>query len=430
MKTRIFFYLFFAVCVSCQHVAPYSTDSDWTADAVIYEVNVRQFTPEGTFDAFATHLPRLKDLGVDILWLMPIHPIGELERKGTLGSYYAVKDYTAVNPEFGTLDDFKALVGKAHELDLKIIIDWVPNHTSPDAVWSVNREWYLTDDSGNFVIQYDWTDIAQLDYTNQDMRHAMINAMLYWITEANIDGFRCDVAWNVPVDFWEDAVTACKAVKPDLFMLAEAEEPPLQQRAFNMYYAWHLHHVMNEVAQGAADVQELRDALKNMLGRFPTYAIPMYFTSNHDENSWSGTEFERMGEAARTFAVLTYLLPGMPLIYNGQEVGFDRRLLFFEKDEIDWNDTSDFTAFYRELNQLRKSNPALYSQEKGGDVVEIVNSAPKAVFSFERAVSGNKVMAVFNLTDQVQHVTFENSYSVLDNIDVLEPWAYHIFVRK
>ena len=429
MKSRIFFYLFFAIGVACQNVAPYHSDRDWIADAVIYEVNVRQFTPEGTFESFAAHLPRLKDLGVDILWLMPIHPIGVLERKGTLGSYYAVKDYTAVNPKFGTLDDFKALVSKAHELDLKVIIDWVPNHTSPDAVWAVHRDWYLTDSLGNFVIQYDWTDIAQLDYTNHQMRRAMTDAMLYWVTEADIDGFRCDVAWNVPVDFWEPAVKELKQVKPNLFMLAEAEEPPLQQFAFDMYYAWHLHHVMNEVAQGVADVHALRDALQNMLGRFPTYAIPMYFTSNHDENSWSGTEFERMGEAARTFAALTYLLPGMPLIYNGQEVGFNRRLLFFEKDEIDWNDRWDFTDFYRELNQLRKSNPALYSQEKGGGVVEIVNSAPAAIFSFERAVKGNKVIALFNLSQKVQSVSFEADDPELSTITQLLPWEYKIIVH-
>ena len=415
--------------VSCQNVAPHPADSTWMEDAVIYEVNVRQFTPEGTFDAFAKHLPRLKDLGVDILWLMPIHPIGEVERKGTLGSYYAVMDYTAVNPEFGTLENFKALVGKAHELDLKVIIDWVPNHTSPDAVWAVNKDWYLTDSLGNFVIQYDWTDIAQLDYNNRDMRRAMIDAMLYWVTETDIDGFRCDVAWNVPVDFWEPAVKELKGIKSSLFMLAEAEEPSLMQKAFNMYYAWNLHHVMNEVAQGNADANTLRTALEEMINRFPQHAIPMYFTSNHDENSWSGTEFERMGEAARTFAALTYLLPGMPLIYNGQEVGFDRRLLFFEKDLIDWNDHLGFTQFYRDLNILRKSNKALYSQEGGGKLVEINNSAPEAILSFTREVKGNRVIAIFNVSNSAQSVSFEGNFPELDAITELLPWEYKIIVQ-
>jgi len=257
------------------------------------------------------------------------------------------------------------------------------------------------------------------------MRRAMIDAMLYWIKETNIDGYRCDVAWNVPVDFWEVAVKELKAVKSDLFMLAEAEEPLLQQTAFNMYYAWHLHHVMNEIAQGRADVDELRSAFHQMNQRFPSYAIPMYFTSNHDENSWAGTEFERMGEAARTFAALTYLLPGMPLIYNGQEVGFNRRLLFFEKDEIDWVDRLDFTAFYRDLNHLRKANPALYSQEKGGHLVEMINSVPQAVFSFSREVKGNKVVAIFNLSNKQQHIVFQNGYPEL----ILEPWGYKIDVQ-
>ena len=426
-----FYYFLLTLCYLFTSCSPQEEKySDWNSyDAIIYEVNIRQYTPDGTFNAFAQHLPRLKDLGVDILWIMPIYPIGELERKGSLGSYYAIKDYTAVNPEFGTLDDFKAMVHKAHEMEFKVIIDWVANHTSPDAVWTAHKDWYVTDSLGDFVIEHDWTDIAKLNYSNHDMRRAMIEAMLYWINETHIDGFRCDVAGNVPVDFWESAVVALKGVKPNLFMLAEAEEPPLQQRAFDMYYAWHLHHVMNEVAQGAADVQELREALHSMLGRFPTYAIPMYFTSNHDENSWSGTEFERMGDAARAFAALTYLLPGMPLIYNGQEVGFDRRLLFFEKDEIDWNDTSNFTAFYRELNQLRKSNPALFSQEKGGDVVEIGNSAPAAIFSFERAVKGNKVVALFNLSAQVQSVSFYGDFPELSTITELQPWEYRIIVR-
>ncbi|MDR0295156.1 MAG: alpha-amylase [Prevotellaceae bacterium] len=418
-----------AYCVlsSCQQQV--ETHPAWSANAVIYEVNVRQYTSEGTFDAFAEHLPRLKDLGVDILWIMPIHPIGNLERKGSLGSYYAVKDYTAINPEFGTLDDFKAMVNNAHELGFKLIIDWVANHTSPDAVWTVNKDWYVTDSLGNFVVEYDWTDISKLNFDNKDMRRAMADAMLYWVKEANIDGFRCDVAGNVPVDFWEDAVKELKAVKPDIFMLAEAEEPPLQHKAFNMYYAWHLHSIMNKIAQGTVDVNALRHALEVMNERFSAYTIPMIFTSNHDENSWHGTEFERMGEAARTFAALTYLLPGMPLIYNGQEVGFNRRLAFFEKDKIDWNDSSDYTAFYRELNQLRKANPALYSQDKGGQLVEIKNSVPDAVFSFERAVKGNKVITVFNLTNQQQTVEFESVEPELKAIAALEPWEYRVIVQ-
>jgi glycosidase len=411
----------------CQPLGKYHPE--WSSSAILYEVNVRQYTPEGTFNAFAAHLPRLKELGVDILWLMPIHPIGEVERKGSLGSYYAVKDYTAVNPEFGTLDDFTSLVEKAHALGFKVLLDWVANHTSPDAVWSANKEWYLLDSLGNFVIQYDWTDIAQLDFNHPDVRRATIDAMLFWVKETNIDGFRCDVAWNIPADFWECAIEELKGIKLDIFMIAEAEEPPLQQRAFNMYYAWHLHHVMNQIAQGEADVNELRSALDSMEQRFPYYAIPMHFTSNHDENSWAGTEFERMGEAARTFAALTYVLPGMPLIYNGQEVGFDRRLQFFEKDLIDWEDPHDFTPFYRNLNRLRKENPALYTQEKGGALEEIPNSVPEAVFSFVRQVPNNRVIALFNLTNAYQRVSFESDHPELNAITQLAPWEYKIITQ-
>ena len=428
MKPYFCIYIFAPILFfSCQTVD--QNTLDWKASAVIYEVNVRQYTPEGTFNAFAGHLPRLKELGVDVLWLMPIHPIGQLERKGSLGSYYAVRDYTAVNPEFGSMDDFKDLVNKAHTFGFKVIIDWVANHTSPDAVWAENKEWYQTDSNGNFVIQYDWTDIAQLNFDNHDMRRAMTDAMLFWVRETDIDGFRCDVAWNIPVDFWESTVDELKSIKPDLFMLAEAEEPPLQQKAFDLYYAWHLHHVMNEIAQSKSDVNDFRSAFYNMIQRFPAHAIPMYFTSNHDENSWSGTEFERMGEAARIFAVLTYLLPGAPLIYNGQEAGFDRRLLFFEKDLIHWNNTQGYTSFYKELNQLRKSNRALYGQEQGGPLVEINNSVPEAVFSFERSVTGNKVIAAFNLSNQLQRVLFESNYSELSGDVVFAPWEYKVFNR-
>ncbi len=413
--------------VSCQSPGQ---DPEWNAGAVIYEVNIRQYTPEGTFKAFEQHLPRLKDLGVDILWIMPLHPIGELERKGSLGSYYAIRDYKAVNPEFGSIEDFKGLVDKAHALGLRVIIDWVANHTSPDAVWAVNKDWYVTDSLGRFVVQYDWTDIAKLNYDNKDMRRAMTDAMLFWVKETHIDGFRCDVASEVPVDFWEAAVKELKAVNPGLFMLAEAEEPALQQKAFDMYYAWHLHAMMNKVAQGKADVDSLRYVLGLMNSRFPAGTIPMIFTSNHDENSWHGTEFERMGAAARPMAVLTYLLPGMPLIYNGQEAGFNRRLAFFDKDEINWADSLGYTQFYQELNHLRKTNKALHSQPWGARLEEISNSASKDVWSFQRIAAGDTVLAVFNMSNQDQQVEFPGvAYPELSATLVLAPWEYRIVVK-
>ncbi|NLZ95743.1 MAG: alpha-amylase, partial [Bacteroidales bacterium] len=311
---------------------------------------VRQYTTEGTFSAFEQHIPRLQELGVDILWFMPIQTIGEVERKGSLGSYYSIQNYTEVNSEFGTLADFKSVVEKAHASGMKVILDWVANHTSRDAVWLENEDWYVTDSLGNVEAPYDWSDVAKLNYNNDDMSETMLENMLWWVREADIDGFRCDVANEVPTVFWERATDSLKALKPNIFMLAEAEEPELNSKAFDAYYAWDFHHKMNMVAQGDGNVDSLRASLNKMNTRFDDRAIPMYFTSNHDENSWSGTEFERMGDAVTAFTALSYVLPGMPLIYNGQEVGFDRRLEFFEKDNIDWSavvSKDEFTDLYK-----------------------------------------------------------------------------------
>jgi 1,4-alpha-glucan branching enzyme len=415
----------------------------WAYDAVIYEVNTRQFTPAGTFTAFAEHLPRLKELGVDILWFMPIQTIGEKERKGTLGSYYSIKDYTEVNSEFGTLEDFKAVVKEAQDLGMKVILDWVANHTSRDAVWAdAHPDWYLRDSLGNMTVMYDWTDIAPVDYDKPEMRAAMIEAMMFWIREANIDGFRCDVAGEIPTDFWEAGGDSLKALKPDIFLLAEAEKPELNESVFDAYYAWDFHHKMNMVAQGKENVDSLRASLQRMNDRFSSNAIPMYFTSNHDENSWSGTEFERMGDAAATFATLTYVLPGMPLIYSGQEAGFNRRLHFFEKDSIDWSDADGFGDFYKDLNRFKKSNKALLSQEKGGEMVEIANSVPGKVWSFKRVKDANEVVCLFNLSDDSVTVTFNeeiagegfssfpNALEVTSLKEIkLKPWEYRIYSK-
>lgn len=416
---------------------------EWVYDAAIYEVNTRQFTPEGTFNAFAAHLPRLKELGVDILWLMPIQPIGEKDRKGTLGSYYSIKDYTEVNSEFGSMDDLKNVVKQAHDLGLKVILDWVPNHTSRDHTWVTEHpDWYKRDSLGNPIVMYDWTDIAPLDYDKTEMRTAMIDAMTFWVREADIDGFRCDVAYEVPTDFWKTAKDSLKRLKSDIFMLAEAEKPELNESIFDAYYAWDFHHKMNLVAQGKENVDSLRSSLKRMNDRFSPNAIPMYFTSNHDENSWNGTEFERMGEAAKTFAVLTYMLPGIPLIYSGQEVGLNRRLQFFEKDSINWTDNGGFTDLYTSLNALKKANKALLSQERDGKMTEIVNDNPVSVFSFKRVNEGNEIVCVFNLSKESVKVTFNDEvpgagFTAFPNTGTatsvkeieLAPWEYRIFAK-
>src|SRR5690554_5803698 len=416
---------------------------EWVYNATIYEVNTRQYTPEGTFNAFANHLPRLQELGVDILWFMPIQTIGEKDRKGSLGSYYSIKNYTEVNSEFGTLDDFKEVVETAQSMGMKVILDWVANHTSRDALWvDAHPDWYVRDSLGDLNVMYDWTDIAQLDYSKPEMREAMIGAMKYWVREANIDGFRCDVAGELPTDFWVAAKDSLTNLKADIFMLAEAEKPALNESLFDAYYAWDFHHRMNVVAQGKEGVDSLRRSLDRMMDRFSPGAIPMYFTSNHDENSWNGTEFERMGDAARSFAVLTYMLPGMPLIYSGQEAGLDHRLAFFEKDLIDWSDKHRFSDFYRELNSLRKTNKALLSQERDGEMVEISNDQPQAVWSFKRMNEGDEVVCLFNFSKDVVKVTLsealpgEGYLSFPDSAAVaavkefeLDPWEYRIYLK-
>ena len=427
-----------------------TTDSgqhtDWVYDATIYEVNVRQYTTEGTFSAFQQHLPRLKELGVDILWFMPIQTIGEVERKGSLGSYYSIQNYTEVNSEFGTIEDFKTVVDKAHAAGMKVILDWVANHTSRDAVWLENKDWYVTNSDGKIVAPYDWSDVAKLNYDNEDMRRAMLESMLWWVRETGIDGFRCDVANEVPTDFWITATDSLKRLKPDIFMLAEAEEPELNQQAFDAYYAWDFHHKMNMVAKGEGNVDSLRASLNKMITRFDDRAIPMYFTSNHDENSWNGTEFERMGDAVPTFAALTYVLPGMPLIYNGQEVGFNRRLEFFEKDNIDWPSAESvhwLTDLYEHLNALKESNPALFAQEKGGEMVEIANNMPQKVWSFKRVKGENEVHCVFNFSDEEVWVEFEDGVSgtsfrefYIDEPSVgisamkLKPWEFKLYYKN
>jgi glycosidase len=373
---------------------------DWAKDASIYEVNVRQFTPEGTFNAFAAHLPRLKELGVEILWFMPIHPIGELNRKGGLGSYYSVKDYTAVNPEFGTFDDFKNLVAQAHDLGFKVIIDWVANHTAWDHNWMTDHpDWYSRDENGKVIAPFDWTDVADLNYENNPgLWEAMTDALKFWVKEADIDGYRCDVAGMVPVEFWNQARVALDEIKP-VFMLAEDEgERSLMQQAFDANYGWEMHHVMNKIAKGEADATHMWSYFRKNDSLFPEASYRMYFTSNHDENSWNGTEFERMGDAVKAFAVMTYTVPGFPLIYNGQEASLNKRLLFFEKDQIEWN--TSLAAFYSTLNTLKKENAVLWNGASGGKMRPVRTDKTAELFAFARKKDESKLFVFINLTAQ------------------------------
>lgn len=360
--------------------------------SVVYEMNVRQYTPEGTFAAAQQQLPRLAELGVDILWLMPIYPIGEEGRKGTLGSYYAVRNYCDVNPEFGTLEDFDNFLAEAHRLGLRVVIDWVANHTSPDAVWVNGQpaDWYERDADGNTTFTADWSDTANLNYENKDVWNGMANAMRFWL-ERGIDGFRCDMACEVPLEFWQETIAGLRADYPGIYMLAEGEEPLLHTLSgFDASYSWELHHMLNAIARGEKNIDELTDYLQRDAERFPEDAMRLMFTSNHDENSWAGTEFERMGDAAKLMAVLTFTLPnGQPLIYTGQEIGWNKRFEFFEKDPVPAWEDNEYTEFYKWLVELRHNNPALSAGGKGGKF-EVV-SAADSVLVFTRTLNGNKV---------------------------------------
>ena len=390
MKKILIAALTVLMLASCAEKSPHAA---WTYDAVVYEMNVRQYTPEGTFAAAQAQLPRLKELGVDVIWLMPIYPIGEKERKGTLGSYYAVKDYCAVNPEFGTMQDFEAFLTEAKSWGFRVILDWVANHTSPDAVWidAKPSDWYERDSVGNTVVQYDWTDIAALNYDNADVWDAQESAMRFWMSKG-IDGFRCDMACEVPFEFWTKTISSLRKDWPQMYMLAEGEDPKLHESGFDASYAWELHHLLNDIAQGKKGIPELLEYVKQDAERFPQDAFRLMFTSNHDENSWAGTEFERMGDAAKVMAVLTFTLPnGQPLIYTGQEMGWNHRFQFFEKDPIPAWEVNEFTQFYQDLIKLRHDHPALRPGGKGGRF-EVV-SAEDSTLVFRR-VLGNDVVTV------------------------------------
>lgn len=378
-------------------------------DMVIYEVNIRQYTPEGNFMAFSEHLPRIKAMGIDILWLMPIQPIGEERRKGKLGSYYSVQDYRKINPEFGTDEDFKTLVNKVHNLDMLLIMDWVPNHTAWDHSWiTTHPDYYAKDEKGETVMAHDWADVAQLDYDNEEMRESMIADMTYWVETFDIDGFRQDHAGHeIPIDFWQDATEELNPLK-DLFWLAEWNSPQMHF-AFHATYAWAFHHLLGEIARGEKRASALDKHLRKDRHDYGKYAYRMTFSSNHDENSWQGTVFERYGDGYKTMAVLAATIGGIPMLYGGQEAKMDKRLRFFEKDTIDWSKIP-LQDFYTTLFQLRKKNQALWSGGYGGRPVQINATNKENVYAFSRSKNGHQVVVLLNLTRENQ--TFE-----------LKPWV-------
>jgi alpha-amylase len=382
---------------------------DWAHNTNIYEINLRQYTSEGTFNAFATELTRLKNMGVKVLWFMPIHPIGEKNRKGTLGSYYSIRDYTAVNPEYGSLNDFKSLVKEAHASGFKVIIDWVANHTSWDNVWTKsNPDFFSKDENGNFRPPFpDWEDVIHLDYGNAGLRKAMIEAMKFWITECGLDGFRCDMAHLVPLDFWYEARIKLDVVKP-LFWLAETEEVSYHE-VFDATYTWEFLHTMEKYWRREINIAGLEDVLKEYDLLFPSNALRLYFTSNHDENSHSGSEYERMGDAAKTFAVLCATWNGIPLIYGGQELPSKKRLKFFDKDQVEWTGHYALHDFYKTLLNLHSTHPALHAGDDRVKTFRIKTSEDDKVFAYLRKNNGREVLVLLNLSPQNDlHVTIND----------------------
>lgn len=442
----------------------YPTLPEWAINANIYEVNTRQYTDDANFKGVESHMTRLHDMGVDILWMMPIHPISLTKRKakGDLlvadikdpeeqklyqGSPYAVADYKAVNPDFGTMEDFKSLITTAHANNMKIIIDWVPNHTGWDNPWITEHpEWYTKDSIGNITdpINYEtgeswgWTDVADLDYNNQEMRLAMIDALKFWTDEIGVDGFRVDVAHGIEQGFWDQVRDSLSG--RDIFMLAESEVPSHRNSgAFHMDYGWSFHHILNDIAKGEKNVTDIKEWLiKNR----ETYqkGFHMQFTTNHDENAWAGTEMDRMGDAHQTFAVLTATFEGMPLIYSGQEEPLTERLAFFSQQSIGFKNYA-YADFYKKLLNLKHNNQALWNGEYGGKV-EIISDSNE-VLAYKREKNDDKVITIINLSKSEQIVTLTEDSGMLTNVFSnekaqiaagepikMKPWEYIVLANK
>ncbi|MEP7108632.1 MAG: alpha-amylase family glycosyl hydrolase [Ferruginibacter sp.] len=412
----------------------------WIMQGNIYEVNVRQYTREGTFNAFAKHLDRIKTMGVQTLWFMPLNPISKVDRKGTLGSYYAVSDYTAINPEFGTINDWKQLVQSIHKKGMKVIIDWVPNHTGADHHWlREHPDFFVKDSTGKAAMAVDWADTRQLDYKNPVMQDSMINSMKYWLTKTAIDGFRCDVAWNVPGAFWIKCISQLKKLNKNIFMLAEGDKPYLSRSGFDAVYPWDMFHMMGKIASGERPAFALDSIRLQADSAFTKNTIMMYFTSNHDENSWNKADYGVFpGPVHAPFAVFTQTMArGVPLIYGGQEEPVLKPLEFFEKDPMSFGKFQR-ARFYKTLLGLRKRNVALSAD---GSFRKIAVGDEKALYAFVREKAGKKVFVILNLSaiEQAVSVTdktlFGNPYNVFMGVKeplnnkqwMIEHWGYVVY---
>jgi len=396
------------------------THPDWTRQAVLYQLNTRQFTPEGTFRAAQAQLPRLKALGVDIIWLMPIHPIGEKNRKSGLGSPYSVRDYTEVNPEFGSKADLKAFVDAAHAQGMHVILDWVANHTAWDNPWvAAHPDWYDKDWKGDFrpTPWLDWSDIIDLDYSQPGLRKAMTEALVYWVRDFGIDGYRADVAGYVPTDFWEGVRADLETIRP-VFLLAEWQDRDLHRGAFDASYAWDWYNSLHDIGQGKADATALYGYYSSNESAWPKAAMRMVFTENHDKNAWEATQYEAFGDMLPAALALMFTSEGIPLVHNGQEACNAKRLAFFERDPIAWRGDCPLAGLIRDLIAFRDAHPALDNGAWGARMVKADNDQPAKVFSFVRQQDGDRLFAAFNLSAEPVTVRFPTT---------LQAGQYHEF---
>lgn len=419
---------------------------EWVKNATLYELNIRQFSEDGSFKAVEKELPRLKKLGIDIIWLMPVQPIGVKNRKGTLGSYYSVKDYLGINPEFGTKDDFRQLVEAIHAHGMHVILDWVANHSSWDnALVEDHPDWYMKSRDGKFQSTpwRDYDDIIDFDYCQPQIRKYMTDALKFWVKEFDIDGYRCDVASFVPIDFWENARTELEEIKP-VFMLAEAEDKELHRNAFDATYNWTLWNMLHQVAAGEKSAKNLgEEYIAEHVSIFPKEGIRLNFIDNHDKNSWEGDQFTNFGDALKPAIVFSVLMDGMPLLYSGQEAGLERSLAFFEKDPIVWKD-HEIGALYAVLFELKHQNQALWNGKSGGEMIRLINDRLVEVLSFSREKNGDKVLGVINFSGATVSVNVDTSidagiyqnlltgedYTISEKLALeLVPWEYLVLSR-
>jgi alpha-amylase len=388
---------------------------DWVKNAVVYQVNIRTFSPEGDFKGVENHLPRLADLGVDVLWLMPIYPICVRERKchpeaetPCLGSPYAPYDFYSVNPDFGSADDFRNFVKKSHELGMKVILDFVPNHTGWDSRWMVKHPEWFKRDSDNIILPVTsdqgeiWADIAQFDLSNKQLRKNWMEVHEFWVKEFDIDGYREDCAWAIAADWWYELRQRLDKIKP-VYMLAEDEVHGREQfnTCFETNYGWETHHVMKQIFNGERPASALHAHTEAVKQKFGTRGWQLNFTQNHDENTWKGTEKELFGAGADTFFALCFAIEGMPLIYSGQEAGLDKRLWFFNKDEIDWSNLARTKRLVKKLVDAKHKNKALWNGEHGGAIEKVPTGADDKIYAFYREKEGNRVLGIFNLSNEV-----------------------------